>query len=250
MIIIFFIFGLIVGSFLNAVIFRLHSGESFLLGRSHCMHCKHELAPLDLVPVFSFIFLSGKCRYCKSKLSWQYPIVEFLTGLIFAVLFAQGQMPLISPKFLFELVMAGFFIVVGVFDLKHYLILDKVVFPGLVVVLIYNIFAGQIFLGLISGFGVAGFFLLQYVFSKGKWIGFGDVKFGLLLGNFASWPMSLVLIMLAYFLGAIVGIVLILSGKKKLGSKLPFGVFLSASAIITMIIGERLLTWYLRLIGL
>ena len=264
------IFGLIVGSFLNMVIYRLHSGGSMIFARSKCPHCKTELAALDLVPVFSFIFLRGKCAHCAKKISWQYPIVEIITGMTFVLLFLNfsagggslpaGQAGAFGGQYWFELFLASVFIVVAGFDLKHYLILDKVIFPVLGIVLIRNFLSdlstgiwsignGYFLSGIIGAGIIAGFFFLQYIFSKGRWIGFGDVKYGLLLGAFAGFELSLVLLMVAYILGAFVGLGLIAINKKQLSSKLPFGTFLSASAIIVMLAGDKILNWYLKLIG-
>ncbi|MEJ0021795.1 MAG: prepilin peptidase [Candidatus Doudnabacteria bacterium] len=246
-----FIFGLIVGSFLNVVIFRLASGESFLFARSHCRSCKKELQAKDLIPVFSFLYLRGRCRYCAAAISRQYPVVELATGLIF-VLFALKFQMVFSWVFALNIIFACFLLVIAVYDFNHYLILDKVLLPGLVLVLLYNILQGWpvFWAGLLSGAGFAGFFLAQYLISRGKWIGLGDVKLGFVLGNLAGWPMSILVLILAYGSGAVVGIALILMGRKKFGSKLPFGIFLSLSAIIVMLAGNPIMTWYLRLIGL
>ncbi len=237
--------GLIIGSFLNAVIFRLHTGRSFISGRSECPHCGHVLVPWDLIPIFSFAYLHGRCRYCQEKISLQYPLVELITTLVFLLAFIYH---LSSITYFF----ACFLIVIAVYDLKHYLILDKVVVPVLGLVILHNLFLGwhALGFGLLSGFGIAGFFLIQYLISRGRWIGFGDVKLGLLLGNLAGWPASLLVLLIAYFSGAIVGVVLIISGHKRLGSKLPFGLFLSFSAIIVMLFGNPIITWYFKLIGL
>ncbi|MBX4188049.1 MAG: prepilin peptidase, partial [Candidatus Doudnabacteria bacterium] len=131
------IFGLIVGSFLNVVINRLRIGKS-VNGRSICPNCKHKLAPLDLVPVFSFIFLGGKCRYCGKPISWQYPVVEILTGITFMCLASRAGS--INIDLVFQVVIASFFIVIAVYDLKHFLILDKVILPGIVIATIYAIY--------------------------------------------------------------------------------------------------------------
>jgi leader peptidase (prepilin peptidase)/N-methyltransferase len=244
-----FIFGLIIGSFLNAVIFRLGEEESFVAGRSKCPHCHHELGVLDLIPVFSFIFLRGHCRYCHKPISWQYPIVELITGIVFVLLAYNLQPRTYNLEFGVQLVLASFLIVIAVFDLKHYLILDKVVFPALAIVTIYNIYAGQFVWGIMGALVVAGFFAAQYFLSQGRWIGFGDVKLGLLLGSMVGFKLGVVMLMLAYFSGALVGVTLILMKKKKLGSELPFGVFLSISAIIMMLYGDKITNWYLGLIG-
>jgi prepilin signal peptidase PulO-like enzyme (type II secretory pathway) len=240
--------GLIVGSFLNAVIYRLHTGQSFWFDRSICPHCKHPLAAIDLIPLVSFIWLSGRCRYCGKKISWQYPLVELITGVVFVLLTTHYSLQ--TTDFWFYMVMASVFIVVAVYDYKHYLILDKVVFPALILVLIWNIFNNQFVSGLVGALIVSGFFALQFFISKGKWIGFGDVKLGLLLGSLFGIKLSIVTLLLAYFSGAVVGIGLIILGRKKFSSALPFGVFLSASAIIVMIYGDQISSWYFNLIGL
>ncbi len=245
-----FILGLIIGSFLNAVIFRLKEDESFIGGRSRCMHCSHALSWLDLVPVFSFIFLRGRCRYCKKQISFQYPLVELITATVFALIAYNLQPTTYNLNFWFSCVMASFFIVIAVYDYKHYLILDKIVFPALGLVTIYNIFSGNFIEGLLGAAMVAGFFAAQYYLSKGRWIGFGDVKLGLVLGSLLGVKLGIIMLIVAYCLGAIVGIFLIAVGRKKLGSELPFGVFLSFSAIIMMIVGQRLAEWYFNLIGL
>lgn len=260
--IIIFILGLIIGSFLNAIIYRLASGESFLWGRSHCRSCNKELQAYDLVPLFSFLYLGGKCRYCKDKISWQYPIIEFITAIIFVLLALSIQYEVFSIQYLFQLIFVCFLIVIAVFDLKHYLILDKVVFPAFILSVLANIFydfsnhlsffsiQSYTARGLFASLVIAGFFLIQYLISKGKWIGFGDVKLGLFLGSLAGWPQVILLMLLAYFSGAIVGLFLIALGKKNMGSKLPFGLFLSISAIIVILAGSPIMSWYLSLIGL
>ena len=257
-----FIFGLIIGSFLNAVIFRLKSGESFLFTRSHCPFCKHELAAKDLVPLFSFLMLKGRCRYCGKRISWQYPIVELATALSFVLLALNLQFTIYNLQFFVTLVFICFLIVIAVFDYKHYLILDKVVFPALALAIIWNIYLdlsthyplptthSHFVSGLLGALVVAGFFAAQYYLSGGRWIGFGDVKLGLFLGSLFGFKFGLVMLVIAYFMGAVVGLSLIALNRKTLGSKLPFGVFLSISAIIMVLYGDRITNWYFHLIGL
>jgi leader peptidase (prepilin peptidase)/N-methyltransferase len=257
---IYLVLGLIVGSFLNAVIHRLKSGESFINGRSKCPHCSAELPASDLIPILSFVLLGRRCRYCKKKISWQYPAVEALTALIFLLIGSQNGFSFgIEP--VMALIFSSVFIVIGIFDLKHYLILDKVVFPFLALALVFalaiDISQGCPILspscrtggGIISAIVVSVFFLLQYLISKGRWIGFGDVKFALLLGMVVGWPHILALLFLAYIIGAVVGLYAVWSGIKRMSSHLPFGSFLALSAIITMLYGSNLVAWYLGLIG-
>ena len=248
-VVIFFILGLIIGSFLNAVIFRLPDGKSFLTGRSECRNCHHELSSADLVPIFSFIFLRGQCRYCRQRISWQYPLVELATGIVFGLLAYQSGSSLGEPGLWASAVFAAFLIVVGIYDFKHFLILDRVVLPAAVLALIWAGFEGYLLASLYGALLVAGFFAAQYYISRGRWIGFGDVKLGIFLGLLLGWQLSLLMLVLAYFLGAATGLGLVLLGRKTMSSKLPLGSFLAISAIMVMLYGDGVLAWYLKLIG-
>jgi len=255
-------FGLVVGSFLNVVINRLKQKKT-LGGRSECPHCRHELSAKDLFPVLSFVFLRARCRYCGKRISWQYPVVELGTAATF-LLVALRMAP--GPEAFFILVLACFFIVIAVYDCKHMLILDKVVFPGLAVAVTYALFRDfsggcQAWMSLscatVSGLAgivaISGFFLLQYWFSRNfasvDWIGFGDVKLGLLLGMAVGFPLAIFLLFTGYTLGAIVGVYLLATSKAGMQSQLPFGTFLALSAIITLLYGQGLMGAYLQLIG-
>jgi prepilin signal peptidase PulO-like enzyme (type II secretory pathway) len=248
--IIVFILGLIIGSFLNALIHRLYSGQSIVKDRSRCVHCHHALNAWDLIPLFSFFYLRGKCRYCGKKISWQYPLVEFFTGVVFVLLAQHLAYQVGTPQYLFQIIFASILIVVGIFDFKHYLILDVVVYPALILAIIVKIFQGQLLDGVWAALAISGFFALQYFFSRGRWIGFGDVKLGLFLGMLFGLKLGLIVLFLAYMLGAVTGLVLLSLGKKSLGSRLPFGSFLAISAIIVMVTGSLLVDWYFKLIGL
>lgn len=260
MIAIVFIFGLIIGSFLNALIYRLHSGESVAAGRSHCVHCGHELAALDLVPLLSFVWLRGRCRYCGKPISWRYPIVELLTALCFVLVVHNFHSNFSDVGLWFQMISVCFLIIIIFFDLEHYLILDTVVIPASIlaaIFLIYRSFAlhnfglhSPIIQGLLGIAIVAGFFGLQYFISRGTWIGFGDVKFGVFLGLLFGVGMSLMLLLLAYCTGAVFGLVLISMGKRKMSGRLPFGTFLGISGIILLLYGSSILNWYLGLLGL
>ena len=129
-----YIFGLIVGSFLNCVIYRLEEGKSFLKGRSFCPDCKHTLSWQDLIPLLSFLILKGKCRYCKKPISWQYPLVELATGILFILILNFSTRP--GGVILF--VVSCFLIVIFVYDLKHYIIPDKIIYPAIAIALIFN----------------------------------------------------------------------------------------------------------------
>lgn len=254
-----FLFGTIIGSFLNCLIWRLHKNQG-LGGRSYCPKCRKQIAWYDNIPVLSFLLLRGKCRNCKKSISWQYPVVEVVTGVLFVISFFLNFEFIIlnfesifNYKFLIfnlkDWFIISVMVIIFVYDLKWYLILDIITLPAVIIIFILNLFIGinwpgMIFAGLIGG----GFFLLQFVLSKGKWIGGGDIRLGLLMGLiFGNLPLLLVALLLAYFLGSIVGVGLILAGKKKWGSKIPLGVFLSLTTVITLFWGTNILNWYLNL---
>ncbi|MEK9135255.1 MAG: prepilin peptidase [Patescibacteria group bacterium] len=247
MVIFIFVFGLMVGSFLNCVIYRLEQGKSFLRGRSFCPNCKHQLSWQDLIPIFSFLILGGKCRYCSQKISWQYPLVELFTGIIFlSILLTNSNIYAMA----YLLLVSCFFIIIFVYDLKHYIIPDKVVFPAIGVALAYDLLRFDL-LGrsnlLASAFGAAGFFLAIVLISRGKGMGIGDIKLAFLMGLFLGWPNIIVALFLAIFLGAIMGIGLIISGKKTLKSEVPFGPFLTIGAFSALFWGEKIINFYFNL---
>ena len=237
------VFGLIIGSFLNVVIYRLHEKKSFLKGHSYCPKCKHGLKPEDLIPIFSFIRQKGLCRYCRQKISWQYPLVELSLALAFCLLFFHFNW---SWSFVFYLVDVSFLLLIFVYDLKYFLILDQVSLPAIVCVLVFSLVLGIPVLNLILGGLIGGvFFLAQYVISRGKWIGGGDIRLGALMGFILGWEKFLVALFLAYVTGSLISVVLIVWKKRSLKSRLAFAPFLVGSTFLTLLYGQRLLDWYL-----
>jgi len=258
--IIVFIFGTIVGSFLNCVIYRLEQGQSFLKGRSYCPLCKHTLSWQDLIPVLSFLFLKGKCKYCSQKISWQYPLVELSTGILFLFIYLISKGP---SSVIFNWVVSSFLIIIFIYDLKHYIIPDKIIYPAIFVSGIWYLVSGiwylvsGIFLNIYtkyeilntiySAFGAALFFLAIVLVSRGKWMGVGDIKLAFFMGLFLGWPDILVALFSAFFIGAIIGTGLIVAGRKKLSSEVPFGPFLVTGTFLALFFGEALTSWYLNL---
>lgn len=274
--IIVFLFGLAVGSFLNCIIYRLqiessestipekdsHS-RSFLIGHSYCPNCKHILGWQDLIPVLSFLFLKGKCRHCQKPISFQYPAVELAAGLLFALIFYSiFQHSSISTffqliYFIHLLFVTSALLVIFVFDLRHYIIPDKVVYPAIIVSGIWYLVSGilfnlytsyEILIIIGSAFGAAAFFLLIILISKGRWMGWGDVKLAFLMGLLLGYPNILIALFLAFFFGAIIGIGLILAGKKGLKSEVPFGPFLITGTFIALFWGKEIIEWYIHLL--
>lgn len=242
----FFVLGLIIGSFLNVVVLRTKKKESFFIKRSHCVHCKHVLGFLDLVPLFSYIFLKGRCGYCHKKISPQYFLMELATGTVFLFIY------LFSPNYfaiVFNIVISCFLIIIFLYDLKYYLILDKFTLPAMVVALLGNLLLGKEWwdLGLGALIG-GGFFFFQYIISKGRWIGGGDIRLGILMGLILGWQAVLLALFMAYAVGAIWGVALIIKKRKKLNDPMPFGTFLTAATFTTMLFGQFILDWYLGLL--
>lgn len=243
------ILGLIIGSFLNCLIWRLYKDES-ISGRSYCPHCRKTIAWYDNIPVFSFIVLRGRCRQCQKKISWQYPAVEIATALLFYLSFLgvsdSGQFPLdLARAWLLMIV----FIVVFVYDSRWQLVPMNFVWPVTAIIFILNIFLGRPIISLIvSGALTASFFLLQYLITKKRGLGEGDIWLGLLLGiAFPSFPEIFLALFLAYLSGSLVGVGLMLIKGKGRKTKIALGPFLAFGAIITLIWGNYLLTAYFRL---
>jgi len=237
------LFGLTAGSFLNCVVYRLENNQSFLTGRSFCPKCKHVLAWYDLMPVLSFLLLGGKCRHCQKKISFQYPLVEIAVALLFLAIFYY-RLPV------FSYFLSLFLIVIFIYDLKHYLILDKVIYPAIGLTLIYDLLRFDLFTNwnlLISAIGASGFFLLIVLASRGKWMGVGDIKLAFLMGLILGWPNILVALFFAFLSGATIGVGLVLARRKSFKSEVPFGPFLVAGTLVAMFYGQALINWYLNL---
>ena len=240
-----FLFGLAAGSFLNCLIYRLEKNESFLKGRSYCPHCHHTLTWKDLIPILSFLILRGKCRYCHQKISWQYPIVEIATGILFVSIF--NFRSLLTTIYL--LLTTCFLIVIFVYDLRHYIIPDKVIYPAIGMVFLYRLFEIENFLLLnviLSALLAFIFFLAIFLLSRGRWLGFGDVKLAAFMGLFLGFPNILVALFFAYLIGAIIGIGLVFARKKTLKSEVPFGPFLVIGTFIALFWGEKIIDCYLK----
>jgi leader peptidase (prepilin peptidase) / N-methyltransferase len=257
-----FLLGIFVGSFLNVLADRLPRDESVVKGRSHCEKCEKTLKWHDLIPLFSFLQLRGKCRYCHSPLSFCYPIVELTTGVLFTVTFmfvsSNFQFLILNFnsifnfKFLISLAYCLFIvsclIVVFFADLKYGIIPDKIIFPAIAIALIFNfqflIFNEfSIFNSLMSAVGACLFFLiLALIKIRGRnAMGFGDVKFAFLMGLILGFPNIVVALYIAFLTGAIVGIILIVWRRKKVfGTSIPFGPFLVLGTFLALFWGNAI----------
>jgi leader peptidase (prepilin peptidase)/N-methyltransferase len=221
--------GFFFGSFLNVLADRLPNDES-ILGRSHCDRCKHTLSWKDLIPVVSFVYLRGECRYCHAPLSFQYPLLEILTGVLFAVtyFFAVSDSVVMIQNIIFALIMVSCLIVIFFADLRYGLIPDQIIGFGTAIAFIFMFFFNRtLFLNhVVAGLGAFLFFLIIFMLTRGRGIGFGDVKLAFLLGLFLGFPNVVLALYIAFLTGGLIGIILILWKKKRMKSSIAFGPFL------------------------
>lgn len=240
-----FLLGLLIGSFLNVCIYRIPKGESVVFPASHCPQCLRQLGPLDLVPVLSYLWLKGRCRSCRAKISPSYALIELFTGLVFWLVYSQTGL---TPQLINYLLLSSILVVVTFIDLEHYLIPNKVLAVGALLQLAVNLFTQQIslfdaFVGCLTG---GGLLLLIAVASKGG-MGGGDVKLAAMLGLFLGWQKVLLAFFIAAILGAVAGLILMALKGKGRKDALPFGPFLAMGAMVTLLWGQQLLDWYLGL---
>lgn len=243
--VLFFTLGLFIGSFLNVLSDRLPKDEDVFWGRSHCDHCKKKLRPLDLIPVLSYIFLRAKCRYCHKKISIKYPAVELSTGLGFVYIYSYSSSPI---SLIFLLLLFSIFVVIFMSDLQYLIIPNTVVFPGVILVLLYKLiyFHGSLIPNIIAGFGAFLFLYFLYLITRGRGMGFGDVKFSLIMGILLGFPEIVIAFYIAFLTGAFVSFILLLLGRVHFGQQIPFGPFLVLSTIITYLWRENLLALFLK----
>jgi len=244
-----FIIGLIIGSFLNCLIWRLYKNET-LGGRSYCPQCRKNIIWYDNIPVLSFFILRGRCRQCQARISWQYPLVEISTAFLFLLSFrAEMFNPNLSLLILRDWFLIITLVIVFVYDFRWQLVPMTIVWPMSVIIFILNLLLGDNFLTLVF-FGILGaaFFLIQYFLTKKKGVGEGDIWLGVLLGiSFPSAGELLLIMVISYGLGAALGLILISQQRKKWQSRIALGPFLALGAIITLIWGEAIINWYLNL---
>jgi leader peptidase (prepilin peptidase)/N-methyltransferase len=265
LLVIFFLFGAALGSFLNVCIDRLPVRESIISGPSHCDGCQRRLSPLEMVPIVSFLALRGRCRSCGSAIPRRVLWVEVITAVLVAFLYWRFGLSVQLPVMIFYCCL---FLVIAFIDLKHTLILNSLVFPSLLIAGLIDIFipstaisgslwgnasllngiihTGALLNGVIGG--VTGFVLLliiALVFRGG--MGWGDVKMAALIGMATGFPLVLVSLIMAVILGGLIAIILLVFRIKKRKDAIPFGPFLSLATVATLLWGQFILNWYVGL---
>lgn len=266
-----FLLGAAIGSFLSVVIFRMHKRKKgIILSRSVCPYCKKKLKWHHLFPIFSWIFLGGKCGYCGKKISVHYLMLEIFTGMIFLLTFLNWNFIITIPStidpnflnygidwkifetFIFYIIEFSFLAAIFFYDLLYKEIPDKFSLPAIGIAL-----AGGLVLGtpapidMILGGGIIFlFFAAQFVLSRGKWIGGGDLRLGALIGILLGWKAGLLALIISYIIGATVSIILLLQGKVNKKTAIPFGPFLVTGAIIAVFYGNQIVSWYLETLSI
>lgn len=250
MLVVSLVLGLCLGSFVNVLVLRLAAGES-LLGRSRCPHCLRQLAWYENIPVFSFIALQARCRTCRGPISWQYPLVEGASGLVWVLAYLRaypsgGWLGLVSFG-LFATILLSLF----VFDLKWSMLPDEVTLPSLALVILLNLSLGADWLAVVvAALLGALWFAFQYFFSHGRWVGDGDIRLGALMGAMlAGWQNLVVALFLAYVVGSVVAAFLLMTHKRNWQSQLPMGVFLAPATLVALFWGNQIWQWYVGLSG-
>ncbi len=253
--IILFVLGAIVGSFLNVVIVRLGTGCSIVRGRSKCFSCGHKLVWYDVVPFFSYIFLGRKCRYCGSKISARYFVVELVTAVLFSATAFSG-MPSTFLGLIFLLLslsIISIFVAIAFYDFRHKIIPDVLSYAAALCALFFSVLtiisAGATWWRLLSGLIVASPFFFFWLVSKGKWMGLGDAKLSLSIGWWLGISLSLGALISAVFSGAIFGVGILFAEKIRAGNvkwgkhEIPFGPFLIFGALISYFFGVSIFTF-------
>ena len=240
------LFGAIIGSFLNVVIYRLPRGQSLVTPPSRCRNCGYLLRWFDNIPVLSWTLLRGRCRKCGAGVSWQYPIVELITAALFVlVVWLTPIGPLLATRLLLVCILIALF---GI-DLEHQILPNSITLPGIVIGLLLSLIAPpgwkDALIGTLLGGGIlyaiAGGY---YLWRREEGMGMGDVKMLAMIGAFLGWQAVLVTLVLSSFSGAFIGLGLMAAQRGNMKFALPFGTFLAIGAIIAMLVGEPLVAWY------
>ncbi len=273
MTVLFFLLGLIIGSFLSVVFSRLEIDEhgsgrrsvknarktvrEATFGRSRCDHCHKQIAWYDNIPLISYLWLRGNCRHCHKHISAYHPVLELSSALLFAAAYLTYGL---SAQFAIMLFFGTGLLLIFAYDLKHQIIPDVIVIPAIAFALATLSLQFALQMGgsgteilltsstatpyVLGGLFFGGFFLALSIVSKGTWIGGGDIKLGFLLGLLLGWPLVLVNLVLAYLIGTLYAVIMLLSRRASLKTYLPFGPMLVLAFFITAYYGEQIVNWY------
>ncbi|MDD4569628.1 MAG: prepilin peptidase [Tepidanaerobacteraceae bacterium] len=237
-----FILGTVIGSFINVCIYRIPRGESVVYPPSHCSRCGYHLQPQDLIPLLSYFWLRGRCRKCGARISMRYPLVEFLTGIMFLATFNKFGF---TFNFLTAIILVICLIISLFIDLEHQIIPDKVVLPTMAAGLLINIVMHWKDLpDYLMGFALGGgIIFLIVVLSKGG-MGGGDIKLFATVGMFLGLRLTVLAILLSFIFGSIAGLILIILKYKRMKDAIAFGPFIALGSVVSLFMGDRIISWY------
>lgn len=249
--------GLLVGGIANALVMRTRESLIFTTSRS-CSVCAEPASAKEMLPVFGYFSVKGRCRTCKAIIPWQYPATELVFGLLFVVFAARalGLWGLVLPNyvshseamllFVRDAWMISALILVFVFDYRASIIPDRITIPAMLVAILCNVVLGvPVVTILLGGLLLGGFFAVQFLISKGKWVGGGDIRMGMLMGFLLGPWLGVEALLMAYIAGAVAGVFLLLSKKRDMSSHVPFGTFMAMGTVVTMLWGQQIMDWYL-----
>lgn len=252
--------GLIFGSFVNALVWRLHEKRDWVSERSECLHCHHVLAPKDLIPVISYVMLKGKCRYCHHSID-DTPLTELTTPALFILSYLCWPTSLQGVglfQFILWLVFLVGFVALAAYDLRWYLLPNKMVFP-LIALAAVQILVRPIFYhyswhtsldAALGALTLSGLFYVLFQISDGTWIGGGDVKLAIALGLLAGDPLrSMLLLFFASIVGTLGALPMLIKNGRQAKLRLPFGPLLIAGTIVVVLFGSSIISWYSHLAG-
>ncbi len=246
--VIIFLLGVSLGSFLNAWVWRTRENFRITSGRSMCPVCRRQLRWYENIPILSFLALKGKCRTCKNPIPKHFIFVEAVTPLILMLtVWSNLHVFEVNPlHFARDMVFAILLIIIFVYDFLYQEILSEIVWFGALSGLFFNFYLNYTLSSLILGAIFAGgFFLLQFVVSRGRWIGGGDVRFGFMMGLWLGWPVVVAGLVISYVIGAATSLLAVATKRKRLSSVTPFGTYLSLGTIICVLWGNEIVSWYM-----
>lgn len=235
-----FLLGLGIGSFLNVLVLRLNTGESVIKGGSRCLSCGEGLRWFELIPVFSFFLQRGRCRYCASRISWQYLGLELSSGIIFLLV---G----------FDILLLGFFsllLAISVYDIRHKIVPNQLVYPLILVAALYSVLHSlSVFSDFLTGLGSFAFFATLWAISRGRWMGLGDAKIAFAMGVFLGWPLLFVGFLFAFWIATFWGLFWLFLKRYSRKTEIPFVPFLAVGTFFAFLVGEELILLYSEIIA-
>lgn len=244
-----FLLGLLIGSFLNVCIWRIPRKESIVFPASHCPACDQALTPSDLIPVVSWLTLKGRCRYCGERISWRYPAVELLTALLFGAVYWRFGMAWVTLPMM---ALTALLIVITFIDIDHAIIPNGLVLFGLVPGILTTVLSltgnpwWDGFAGIAAGAAPLLIIdLLSRLILKKEGMGGGDMKMMAMVGLYLGWKLTLLSLLLAIYMGGLIGIILLVTKVLKRGGQFPFGPFLAAGSLLALFYGNQILSWWL-----